>query len=91
MEQIIQNILKSQGYEKIGLIDKEKRIWCYLKNGAIHFCNDDLKPVDWCSFAKDKNLLVLSEIDGSFIIVHDRDVFTNFMVIDNNNRVFQGN
>lgn len=87
MKQIVNNILKQQGFEHIGLLDKENNIWVYAKDGVLHFCKDDLTPLDRNHIGSTLNLIVLTESEEGFRIVKEGDLFRNFIVVDKNNRI----
>lgn len=87
MKQLVKNILKQQGFEHIGLLDKENNIWVYAKDETFHFCKSDLTPVDRNHIGATQNLIVLTESEEGFRIVKEGDLFRNFIVIDKNNRI----
>ena len=50
MEQILTSLLQKQGYDYIGIIDDDKKIWGYAKEGKFHFCRENLEEVDRSTF-----------------------------------------
>ena len=46
MEAIFKSLLQKQGYNHICLLDPDKQIWGYEKDGEYHFCKEDLTEVD---------------------------------------------
>lgn len=87
MEQIVKSILKQQGIEQIGLYNKEKDIWIYIKEEEVHFCTSTLASINRDSVELVQNLNVLTYSNGSFQIVKDNETFTNFVVFDKTNKI----
>ena len=87
MEQIVRNMLKQQGIEIVGVFDKEKDIWVYIKDEEVFFCKGDLSHVDRKKLELAQEVLVLTESDDSVRVISDGEYFTNFIVIDINNKV----
>lgn len=67
MEQIFKSLLQKQGYEYIGLVNSDKAIWGYAKDGIFHFCKEDLTEVDRCTTGFDSGVIVLT-LEGNNII-----------------------
>lgn len=87
MEQIVRNMLKQQGIEIVGVFDKEKDIWVYIKDEEVFFCKGDLSHVDRKKLELAQEVLVLTESDDSVRVISDGEYFTNFIVIDKSNKV----
>ena len=87
MEQIVNSFLKQQGIEYIGSFDKENNVWIYIKNGEVHFCKSDLTPINKEAIGLGNDLLILTETDGCIHKIDDNESFSNFIVIDNNNKI----
>ncbi len=87
MEQIVRNMLRQQGIEIVGIFDKEKDIWIYIKNEEVFFCKGDLSHVDRKELGLGQEVLALTESDDSVHIISNEECFTNFIVIDKNNKV----
>lgn len=87
MEQIVRNMLKQQGIEIVGVFDKEKDIWVYIKDEEVFFCKGDLSHVDRKKLELAQEVLVLTESNDSVRVISDGEYFTNFIVIDINNKV----
>lgn len=87
MEQIFRSLLQKQGYEYIGLVNSDKGIWGYAKDGVFHFCKEDLTEVDRYTTGFDSGVIVLT-LDGDNIIqVNESTKFHNFRVIDDSNNI----
>lgn len=87
MEQIVRNMLKQQGIEIVGVFDNEKDIWVYIKDEEVFFCKGDLSHVDRKKLELAQEVLVLTESDDSVRVISDGEYFTNFIVIDINNKI----
>ena len=87
MEQIVRNMLRQQGIEIAGVFDKEKDIWVYVKDGEVFFCKGDLVHIDRKTIGLAQDVLALTESDDSVRVIGDEEDFTNFIVIDKNNKV----
>jgi len=87
MEQIVKSIIKQQGIEQIGILDKGKDIWVYIKKEEVHFCTSNLTSIDRKSTGLDQNIIIFTNSNGSFQIVRDNDIITNFIVIDSANKI----
>ena len=86
MEQILRSLLQKQGYEHIGIVNAEKKIWGYSKDGVYHFCcADDLSDIDRKSIGFTDDICVLSIVDDIVVNVEDLSKFATGIVIDNNN------
>ncbi len=64
MEQIVKSLLKQQGIEQIGLFNKKKDIWIYIKEEEVYFCTSTLASIsrDTVGLVHDLNVLTLSLI-----------------------------
>lgn len=87
MEQIFKSLLQKQGYEHIGIIDAEKKIWGYAKDGVYHFCKEDLTDVKRTDVGFDNGVLVLSIIDDKIRIVKNEESVSSSLIIDNSNNI----
>lgn len=87
MEQIFKSLLKKQGYEYIGIINSDEKIWGFEKDGIFHFCKEDLTETDRHAIGFDSGVIVLT-LDGDNIIQVDECYrFHTYRVIDNLNHV----
>ena len=80
-------MLRQQGIEIAGVFDKEKDIWVYVKDGEVFFCKGDLVHIDRKTIGLAQDVLALTESDDSVRVIGDEEDFTNFIVIDKNNKV----
>ena len=87
MEQIFKSLLQKQGYEHIGIIDAEKKIWGYAKDGVFHFCKEDQTDVKRMDVGYDSGVLVLSIIDDKIRIVENEECVSSYVIIDNSNKI----
>jgi len=87
MEQIVKSILKEQGFEHISLFDKDKDVWIYIKDREVHFCKSDLSPIDRETIGINQKLIILTESADSIHVVKDDGLFSNFIIIDENNKI----
>ena len=87
MEQIVKTLLKKQGIERIGQFNQGISVWFYVKDDKVHFCKDDLTEIDRHSLTIESNIVVLSEIGSSYHVMKEDDMFSNFIVIDENNNI----
>ena len=65
MDQIVKNILKQQGFDHIGVFDKENNIWIYTKDGKVNFCRSDLSSIDRKTIGLEAELIVLTEAEDA--------------------------
>ena len=87
MEQIFRSLLQKQGYEYIGIVNSDKAIWGYAKDGVFHFCKEDLTEVDRSTTGLNSGVIVLT-LDGENIVqVNESTKFDNFRVIDDSNNI----
>ena len=87
MEQIVRNMLRQQGIEIVGVFDKEKDIWIYIKDEKVFFCKGDLSHVDRKKLGLNQEVLALTKSNDSVRVISDEEYFTNFIVIDKNNKI----
>lgn len=91
MEQIFKSLLQKQGYEYIGLVNSDKAIWGYAKDGIFHFCKEDLTEVDRCTTGFDSGVIVLTLEGNNIIQVKESTKFHSFRVIDDSNKILSSN
>lgn len=87
MDQIVKNILKQQGFEHIGVFDKENNIWIYTKDGKVNFCRSDLSSIDRKAIGLEAKLIVLTETEDAVRVIKGNETFSNFLVIDKDNKI----
>ena len=87
MDQIVKNILKQQGFDHIGVFDKENNIWIYTKDGKAFFCRNDLSPIDRKTIGLDAELIILTETENVVRVIKGNETFSNFLVIDKDNKI----
>ena len=87
MDQIVKNILKQQGFDHIGVFDKENNIWIYTKDGKVNFCRSDLSSIDRKTIGLEAELIVLTETEDAVRAIKRNETFSNFLVIDKDNKI----
>lgn len=87
MDQIVKNILKQQGFDHIGVFDKENNIWIYTKDGKVNFCRSDLSSIDRKTIGLEAKLIVLTETEDAVRVIKGNETFSNFLVIDKDNKI----
>lgn len=87
MVQIVKSLLKNQGIDIIGLFDKEKDIWIYVKDEEVHFCKSDLSTLTRKEIGQKQDFIILTESENTFRIVEENEQFSNFIACDANNKV----
>ena len=87
MEQFFKSLLQKQGYEHIGIIDAEKKIWGYAEDGVYHFCKEDLADVNRTDVGFDFGVLVLSITDDEIRNVKHNESVSSYIIIDNSNKI----
>lgn len=87
MDQIVKNILKQQGFDHIGVFDKENNIWIYTKDGKVNFCRSDLSSIDRKTIGLEAELIVLTEDEDAVRVIKGDETFSNFLVIDKDNKI----
>ena len=80
-------LLAKLGYNHIGLIDEEKKIWGYSVDNHFFFCKEDLSEIKKDVFFKDNSLLFISIRGENLKILKDNDKVGNFIVIDLNGNI----
>lgn len=91
MELTFKSILQQRGYEYIGLINPDKGIWGYAKDGIFHFCKEDFIEIERDSIIHNSGIAVL-EIEGDYIRELDHSCFLyNSIVINGSNRIISSN
>ena len=87
MEQVVKSLLKQQGIEQIGLFNKKKDIWIYIKEEEVHFCTSTLASISRDTVGLVHDLNVLTYSNGLFQIVKNDETFSNFVVFDKTNKI----
>ncbi len=87
MEAIFRSLLQKQGYKHICLLDSDKQIWGYAKDGLFHFCKSDLSVVDRKEIGITEDIAVLSIKDGSITLTKDEDYFSSCIILDKDNKI----
>ena len=87
MEQIFKYLLQKQGYEHIGIIDAEKKIWGYAKDGIFHFCKEDLTEVKRDYIGLGTGIVVLAIEDDNLHVVDCSCCLDNSIVINGSNKI----
>lgn len=91
MEQAFKSILQKRGFEYIGLINPDKGIWGYAKDGVFHFCKEDFIEIERESIIHSSGIAVL-KIEGDFLREVDHSCFLdNSIVINGSNRIISSN
>lgn len=87
MENNIKFLLQKQGYYYIGLLNSDKGIWGYAKDGVFHFCKEDLTEAKRDSIDLGSGIVVLT-IEGDVLRVADHSCWLdNSIVINGSNRI----
>jgi hypothetical protein len=89
MEQIFRSLLQKQGYEYISLVNSDKGIWGYAKDGVYHFCKSDLSDVDRKEIGITEEIAVLSIRDGNVALTKDEDYFPSCIILDKANKILE--
>ena len=89
MEQIFKSLLQKQGYEYISLVNSDKGIWGYAKDGVYHFCKSDLSDVDRKEIGITEEIAVLSIRDGNVALTKDEDYFHSCIILDKANKILE--
>lgn len=89
MEHFFESFLHNLGYKHIGIIDAEKKIWGYAKDGAYHFCKENLVEVDRKEIEIDTKVLVLTETSEKIEILEDMHRCSNYFIIDDSNNILR--
>ena len=87
MEKLLISLLKEQGFEYIGILDTEKNIWGYIKNGKFHFCHDNLVEVERSAIGDNSEVLVITKTEDKLSIVEHNQEVSNYVVIDSKNNI----
>ena len=80
-------ILSNNGYEHIGLINSEKSIWGYAKDGMFVFCDEESNIVNRNSLNITDDVVVLSEKDNIIKVVGELENCNNCIIINKDNRI----
>ena len=88
MEAIFKSLLQKQGYNHICLLDPDKQIWGYEKDGVYHFCKEDLTEVDRAELKLTDEIAVLSITDEKTeSVTKDFAYFRSAIILDKQNRI----
>ncbi len=88
MEKIFKSLLQKQGYNHICLIDSDKQIWGYEKDGAYHFCKEDLTEVDRAEVGLTHDIDILAIRNEKVeCIKSDFTYLPSAIVLDKQNRI----
>lgn len=87
MEKMLISLLKEQGYDYIGIVDTNRKIWGYVKDGKFHFCLENLVEVDRSTIGYEDEVLVITKTDDNLSIVEHKHEITNYVVIDSKNNI----
>ena len=82
MEQLLKSLLQKQGYDYIGIIDSDKKIWGYAKEGQFHFCLENLVEVDRNALGLTDKVLVITKEDDKLSFVEHGQRVRNYIIID---------
>ena len=89
MEAIFKSLLQKQGYNHICLLDADKQIWGYAKDGLYHFCKSDLSDVDRKEIGITEEIAVLSIKDDNIALTKDEDYFPSCIILDKTNKILE--
>lgn len=91
MEEFYNSLFGNNGYKHIGIVDAEKKIWGYEKDGIYHFCKEDLTEIDRKDIGIEEEVLAFTEVKESTNTLHkvllDKQSCTNYFIIDSTNKV----
>ena len=91
MEEFCNSLFGNNGYKHIGIVDVEKKIWGYEKDGIYHFCKEDLTEIDRKDIGIEEEVLAFTEVKESTNTLHkvllDKQSCTNYFIIDSTNKV----
>lgn len=91
MEEFYNSLFGNNGYKHIGIVDVEKKIWGYEKDGIYHFCKEDLTEIDRKDIGIEEEVLAFTEVKESTNTLHkvllDKQSCTNYFIIDSTNKV----
>ena len=89
MEQLLKSLLQKQGYDYIGIIDSDKKIWGYAKEGQFHFCLENLVEVDRNALGLTDKVLVITKEDDKLSFVEHGQRVRNYIIIDGSNAILK--
>ena len=89
MEKIFKSLLQKQGYKYIGLVNSNKGIWGYAKDGVFHFCTKTLVEVERKELGIDDEIIVFTEIDDKIRILKNGEWCSNYLIIDESNKILE--
>ena len=91
MEEFYNSLFGNHGYKHIGIVDVEKKIWGYEKDGVYHFCKEDLTEIDRKDIGIEEEVLAITEVKESSNTLHkillDRQSCSNYFIIDGYNKM----
>ena len=88
MENLFKSLLKNYGYDHIGIVNENKKIWGFVKDGRFHLCKENLEEVSRSEAQINEGVLVLILKNDVFSIVENiRPFFQSYLVIDDNNNL----
>lgn len=91
MEEFYNSLFGNHGYKHIGIVDVEKKIWGYEKDGVYHFCKEDLSEIDRKDIGIEEEVLAITEVKESSKTLHkillDRQSCSNYFIIDGYNKI----
>jgi hypothetical protein len=84
MEEFYNSLFGNNGYKHIGIVDVEKKIWGYEKDGIYHFCKEDLTEIDRKDIGIEEEVLAFTEVKESTNTLHkvllDKQSCTNYFI-----------
>ena len=90
MEQIFKSLLQKHGYKHICLIEPDKHIWGYEKDGAYHFCKEDLTEVDRAEVGLTHDVDILAvRYEKIECIKSDFTYLPSAIILDKQNKFWQ--
>lgn len=91
MEEFYNSLFGNHGYKHIGIVDVEKKIWGYEKDGVYHFCKEDLTEIDRKAIGIEEEVLAFTEVKENSNTFHkvllDRQSCSNYFIIDGYNKM----
>jgi len=91
MEEFYNSLFENHGYKHIGIVDIEKKIWGYEKDGVYHFCKEDLTEIDRKDIGIEEEVLAITEVKENSNTLHkillDRQSCSNYFIIDGYNKM----
>ena len=83
------SLLQKQGYDYIGIIDSDKKIWGYAKEGIFHFCLENLVETNRSSIGITDKVLVITKEDNKLSFVEHGQRVHNYIIIDGSNTIIK--